>query len=756
MINLTELSKAISINGLTKESSMNSFLVLLNQLGYSEEEKIEVIKILKTEGYELRDVNTEDSTVAQPSTPPISSTPAPSPFSTPAPVSASAPAFTTPSMYNASNQPVGFGDANKSAKVSVPNNSGGVKMALYLILILLIIVLLGGTVYAYVQKLWPFVATSYTEDNFSSSLLAKITQIESATYELSGALDVVDRDVDATPFTLKVSNQDELKKKYFYDGERFNDFKTIINALNDDAKYYLSYASKPNPPKVYFANSLKELKDKISVKTYNNKIKLIDPETNNEYLYKTTEDGKNFELIITFSTDSAINAIKKSYGYKATTTIIEGKKVTFTRDSGSMYVYFSGEPDKPIIESLGEYMSMLSPDINAKLSLGATSEFKKESSAQWNFNFNAEGSFGDLSYKINADALRKDNNYYLKVNNVPSFFLFAGLSEIKGKWVVLPSKATSSTSTISSTPFSFVQDGISKSEDNLKKNRESFAKLIKLIVKTSDEEKLFVFKNKPKTESVDGRTLTKYELTIRKEKIIPFYTRIQTEIMNDPELKEYSDIVDQGYIDYLKSDEFSQVFDYVEANNKLTFWADSTGFPAMFENVIRVVPPDTAEQLKGKQINLTFKLKIEGINKPVDIQVPKDTISLDEISKREESQLDAKSQQAMRTAQLSNMRAQAELIYDKVGGYGQRPFTLGACKAEPETLFADTQILKMLNTATRDNISIATCSSTGSVGGVKTWAVSIPIIEDDSFSWCVDSTGTSKKILGQLKGNSCM
>jgi len=50
-----------------------------------------------------------------------------------------------------------------------------------------------------------------------------------------------------------------------------------------------------------------------------------------------------------------------------------------------------------------------------------------------------------MTYTINADALRKDDAYYFKINNMPVVFLFEKLASIKGKWVMVPAKAPSPT-----------------------------------------------------------------------------------------------------------------------------------------------------------------------------------------------------------------------------------------------------------------------------------------------------------------------
>lgn len=54
----------------------------------------------------------------------------------------------------------------------------------------------------------------------------------------------------------------------------------------------------------------------------------------------------------------------------------------------------------------------------------------------------------------------------------------------------------------------------------------------------------------------------------------------------------------------------------------MTLWVDASGFPAIVQYTMRVVPPDTAVALKNKQINVTFKLSLSNINQPVQIDAP--------------------------------------------------------------------------------------------------------------------------------------
>ena len=861
MINPTEILAILQMNGLDKNSSLQDVKTFLGQINYNEEDKAQVIAMLKSQGWVLTE-STHPVGVAIPSATTVSpvstdspvtqtssimptpeavsaafaslateSAPAPTPsstlisqsipepepvieptpepvMSTPEPVvstpppapepvasielSPAAPAVETPVTQIPITQAAATTNLsrpesqaqtpstinpyqhNNVMNMSVPQKTGGAKTLVISIIVIIVVLLLCGTVsYAYINKIGPFALSSYTEDNISSGMLAKIAGIDSASYTFSGALNVVSRESDALPFTLKVSNEKDLKQKYYYDGERMKNAHDIIFSLNSDAGYYAySLSTKANSSAKPATKSYPSSIDNLFTTQrpgYSSGYSIIDPESNNAYQYQVTEGGKDFTLTVDFATDDAIKAVK-GYGYKATSTIVEGRRVIFTKDS-SVTPFFSSEPPKPFLSQMSDSLSMLPPEINAKIALSASSEFKPQQMANWSFNLDAQGDFGDMTYKINADALRKDDNYYFKINNIPSFFLFNQLAVLKGKWIVVPSKTATSSATSTATssdafssnysPFSSIQNGIPDTEAKYKENRDKFVKFIKKTVAIADEQKIFIFKNKPSAETVDGRNLVKYEIGFRKDKILSFYTSIQDMVKNDPELSDYANYFDQGYLDYLKSDEFSQVFDYADKNSKLTIWTDSQGYPAVIQNVSRVVPPDSAIQLKDKQINLTVRLDVSNINKPTDIQAPANATSLDKItSDFKDASLtgDAglKGQAAMVKNGLYGMRAQAELIYSQSSNsYGKKPFTLGPCKLTSGTLFGDSAFSKLLNSVTKNNPALAVCVASGSAGDVTSWAVSAPIPGDDGFSWCVDSTGMSKRIIDSLKGESC-
>lgn len=636
-----------------------------------------------------------------------------------------------------------------------PSTGNGLKKVLFSIIFIIILLLLGGGVaYSYFEKIGPFKIASYTEENFFSSISQKIAEIKSASYDVSSSLKVVLRENGAEPFTVKITDDEELKKKYFYDSERLKNAVAIIGQLNNLSGYYSSrYYPDEKVSKPYPTN----IKNIFTSGTnYYGSSSIKDPFTNMEYEYQVTDGGNNFLLTVNMDTDFAINAIKK-YQYVSTTTIISGKKVSFTKDS-SMYSYMSSEPPKPLLVQLGEYMKSLPADVYVRFSFGAGSEIKSNDVVDWTANFDATGDFGDLSYKINAEALKISSDYYFRINNIPSMFLFGDLGSVKGKWIKISSEVATSSSKDSYSTISYLKTSIPEAEESYRKNREKSAKFLTKVVEIADSEKLVTFRKNPTNEEIDGRKLIRYELSLRKEAIVSFYKKIQAEINNNPDFADYKYVTDQGLVEYLQSAEFDEVFDYFDKNNKVVFWTDTSGFPAIIENSMRIVPPDTATQLDGKQVNLVFKLMINDINKSLNIEAPGESTPIDQIINAFDENMDSgriKGRTAALKANLSNLRASAELYYDKNGGYGKKAFGLGSCKKTTDTLFADEYISKGIEAATENNMSLATCASESVGGKVTIYAVSAPLIEDPDFSWCVDSSGSSKQIIGKIKKASC-
>lgn len=611
------------------------------------------------------------------------------------------------------------------------------KPALITLGILVLLSLAGGVAYAYFYKIGPFARIPYTESNLFSGLLAKGAEINSSSYSFSGELKVEPRDTDAVPFTLQVTNEGALREQYQHDAERASVVSSFLNEL--------SRSGAPYP------STLQGVLNRITASGRNYSrypLKTVDPVSGKPYEYKVSPDGQNFSLTVTFETPGATSQIKRGYSFSEESTRIEGKTVTFTKDS-SPYMYLSTEPPKPFLISLGEMMQYLPGELQATVGVSAQSEWKNEN-ADWKFNVDAEGDFGDLTYKINVDALKKDALYYFRVNNIPSLFM-SSLPIEKGQWVKIDPSLATSTDSYSYNQFSSFASSLESGEKQYKEERAQLVEFMKKMVIFADEEKLARFKNPPHSETVDGQLLYRYDIETRKEALLPFYKKLVAEAQANKGTTYSKLLNDPGMIDYLESEEFSQVFDYVQKNTTTTLWVDTRGYPARLEYSMRIVPLDTATSLKDKQVRVTWTMTFSDINKPVDIQEPKDAKPLQEvIDGTAMGTARNKGSAAALKSNLATIQVQAELYYDTNNSYSKTPYPLGVCSNVPNTLFSDTTINRAITSAVSSGGGAGTC-----VASKDAYAVAVPIKGLTGYQWCIDSTGNSKQITGALTSSVC-
>ena len=98
---------------------------------------------------------------------------------------------------------------------------------------------------------------------------------------------------------------------------------------------------------------------------------------------------------------------------------------------------------------------------------------------------------------------------------------------------------------------------------------------------------------------------------------------------------------------------------------------------------------------------------------------------------------------------LLGVRTQAEFLYNQNGGYGvdssPSAFVIAKCAQTSDTLFADPTIWAQISAADTAGGGLDACIST--VTGAGSWAVAIQSKQNpDTETWCVDSSGASKKV----------
>lgn len=631
----------------------------------------------------------------------------------------------------------------------VPPTRRGAKWLVMAIVTALILGAFGAATYAYVQKIGPFSLSQYTEDTFLTDILTKARDIDRAQYMFEVSLDVQDRDEGALPFTVDPPSEDILDQ-YEHDVRRIDDVSSILSSLGYGYGDRVRYDSKLKKSITEAGKPYPSTLAQIAEGSYFREFSTTDPVTRRPYEYRATDGGKNFALSVILETNEAARAIRASYGYIATTTIINDKRVTFTKDSRT-YLYIPRSFPTPWLVSLSDSMRSIPPDVSGSFSLGALTDFTAEGLPNWSFNLAAIGDMGDLTYKVDIEARKKDENYYVRINNIPSIIPYIG--SYKGQWISISPKTTSSTEkdpySFSFNPLEDLAENMSDAEEEYKQNREEIFSEIRMLAELADNSKLIAFEKSPRKEKVGDRSLYRYDLTFRKEATIQFYKAI---IDRADQFKKIRMAKDAGLLTYLESEEFDKTFDYVEENTELTFWTDSEGFPARIENRIRVIPPDTAPQLKDKQIIIVFSIDLSEINEPINIEVPEGARPveelIDEIDGNTGSALTdarAKAKEASVKANLSSMRTSAEIYYNTSNSYGTQPMVSGAIATCTGGMFKDAQVSKLLSEAedADNDIDGVICYANGT-----SWVAGVAL--SDSKWQCVDSAGSSKTEFGSL------
>lgn len=589
MIDISSLLTMLKVNGLSEVSTVAEVESILDSLKFSPVDKEKAFEILRTSGWKLDGVVSSVPEIVQ------------NPLS--------------------SNQIPSF------SNYAVPVADSPVKRFNYKVLFVVVFVciFIFGFAFAgyFIYKGNFFVkSVPYTESLFFSKLLLKSSDINSASYKASLALDIAKRDSGAIPFISNLSEDSTQKQQYLNDYKRAQSVSAILRTL------YLKKKPLPNSLNSILSD-IKNFKEGTDA----NDISIFDPVTKVVYEYKTTNNGNNFALSVVFETSDAVNTIKNAG--QPGTVVVSGKKVTFT-DQSSMWLYVPKEAPKPIMVQIAESLEGVPENLRILGAVSASSERKSGTLADWIFNINFEVVYDVFNIKVNLEALKKGLSYYVRVNDMPDFF-GEEVTLFENQWVQISQNDTTSSEPFgsnSSDASSFSKE-IFEYEKTYKEGREKFVRILSKLALIADDSKLIAFKESPTESIVDGRTLTQYKIQIKKEALLDFYTQIDKEVDSNPDFKDLNKTLnDYETREYFDSKEFAELFDYFDKNSQISFWTDEKGFPALFEYSIRVVPPDTALRLKDKQANLVFKIALSDINKSVKIEAPNNTVMLDTILKQ--------------------------------------------------------------------------------------------------------------------------
>ncbi len=454
----------------------------------------------------------------------------------------------------------------------------------------------------------------YTEEDFLKGMAIGFSKIKTASYGFSGSLAMEPRDSDARPFSVRETEEYRTyREKYARDHERINALREISYELQRDRDLWLRVMSSESEP--------------LSPETLPS-LGARDPLSGQPYFVESRDDGTGFLLTITFETSDAQEAVSRSsFVPPSQDTVTDGFPVSFTADNIFSYYYLRSEPPQPFLVQLSESARFLPPDLDVSVALKVTSE-ETRNGTNVDMALDLEADFGDMMYKIAVDFRQVDNDYYVRVRNMPGFFLpMLGLQ--RGVWVHISEAALAEIADEYGTvPVSML--GVQEIEEAQEEFVREAIEIIQALIRIADEERVIAFRRPPSLETVDGRDVYKYDLTIRKESILPFMRRLSSVAEEQETLGQLFSEKDT-LLQYLESESFSEVFEYLNDNISLLAYTTKRGEPARIELSMRLVPPDTARQLAGRQGRIRLTFDITDINTTKRIQVPAESMPIQQL-----------------------------------------------------------------------------------------------------------------------------
>lgn len=264
------------------------------------------------------------------------------------------------------------------------------------------------------------------------------------------------------------------------------------------------------------------------------------------------------------------------------------------------------------------------------------------------------GSGFGMSGSFDVELVQKDTDIYVKLSKIPSI-PFVGkmdLSAIANKWVKI------------SRDDLLALGGTARDLEEI----DQFAKLdlkqlegeARVYAQAVDASGIFYFKNPPRGDAVNGASAYRYDLGISLDGLIKFMVQL------------YGPGFDQDEINDIKQDPyFTKAFEYVNKNSTLHLWFDAeTKHLVKTEYSFRGAVADIPA-FDSKQIVMKGSFARTGINEPVDIGAPTDTMPFEDaylaymgISKEEHLL-------STQESQIEGLRFLLTLYYDKYSKYPQ-------------------------------------------------------------------------------------
>ena len=458
--------------------------------------------------------------------------------------------------------------------------------------VFLVLIIGGYFVLAYFLHLWPFKTIPTTQQIFNN-LWENVSKIQSANYEVLVSFETKDRESGIQPLEVSIPELDTIRMRYERDRKRLQD----VNAILKDLQLFFKTSQK-------YPETLEEIN-----KTYEDPL-------GSRYQYSPTEEGRNFQLIITFETEKALEIIQKE-NTKNTTPKVNGLTVIFDKHSATYYPFYRVQVRLPSLLEIfinQEKTLALIPS-NFSLLINSSGSFhKKEAPTDSRFKLSGKINYEDLSAEAEAELLKKGDVYYFKLNRFPGIFA-AGLSKLKNEWIKITPEDSILNSFLSSYVTSYQE-----------KTKQKISEYFRIFFETANEEGLFLESKKAKKEELNGEVVYHYSLDLNSDKFADFYKHFTKKIQNQFQEKAVFSF-DQTIFTLLNSKGFKQIVEYLNKYGRIDLFVDQKGYPIKLEWQFKLIPSKSVRTLEEKEIVISGSFLLSDINKPISIIPPKDYLT---------------------------------------------------------------------------------------------------------------------------------
>lgn len=259
---------------------------------------------------------------------------------------------------------------------------------------------------------------------------------------------------------------------------------------------------------------------------------------------------------------------------------------------------------------------------DASMSGGMSGLYDRTNKSQnGKFAINGEYNGDGLNIAVDAESLKIDDSIYVRLNKFPSFFI--DLSSVKDKWIRvtkddLPESFASfwykDTKSVVDKGGVNSDTAGSMSAFNKKTTPEEAKKQIAEIIEMADANKVLQIVGEPVAKTIEDKSrVYEYKVVIDLPRLINFVEQTSKKLQAEYGEKSIFNVSEKALAD-LKGEDFARYINYTNKNSDMLIGVDTKGFPRYVS-----ITSKMAFKSKGdtKQINSTFKLSLNNINKKI-------------------------------------------------------------------------------------------------------------------------------------------